>query len=137
MRRYDDQVEVRTEEGRQGRPAQPEPAQFLWRGQLWQVRDVLAHWIETGEWWRSDRARAVAGTEVVNGRTAPGVASAPAEQRGPAEAFADLLREREVWRVEARRPEIGTGERRVVRAGVFDLAHDHAAGRWQLVSCSD
>ena len=29
------------------------PAQFLWRGRLYVVRGVLAHWVEVGAWWRA------------------------------------------------------------------------------------
>ena len=32
-------------------PARPE--QFLWRGRLYLVRGVLAHWVEIGPWWRA------------------------------------------------------------------------------------
>ena len=46
MRRYDDPVEVRKGAG-EG------PEQFLWHGRLWQVREVVAHWVETGAWWRA------------------------------------------------------------------------------------
>jgi hypothetical protein len=28
------------------------PTQFLWRGRLYLVRDVHAHWVEAGGWWR-------------------------------------------------------------------------------------
>ena len=52
MRTYDDLVEVRkgpldglADESEDG------PEQFLWRGRLWQVREVIAHWVETGAWW--------------------------------------------------------------------------------------
>ncbi len=53
MRRYDDPVEVRKGvcEGVEG------PEQFLWRGRLWKVRAVLAHWVETGPWWRTGSRR--------------------------------------------------------------------------------
>lgn len=44
MRSYGDPVQVR-----RGADA---PDQFLWRGRLYVVRDVLAHWVETGCWWR-------------------------------------------------------------------------------------
>ena len=30
----------------------PAPAQFLWRGRLYSVRTVLAHWVEGRAWWR-------------------------------------------------------------------------------------
>ena len=29
------------------------PTQFLWRGRLYVVRGVLAHWVEVGAWWRA------------------------------------------------------------------------------------
>src|SRR6476619_3767011 len=59
MRRYDDPVETRMGlvSGMEG------PEQFLWRGRLWKVRAVLAHWVETGPWWQSGSARAVIGTD--------------------------------------------------------------------------
>jgi hypothetical protein len=56
MRRYDDPVEVR-------KGPEESPEQFLWRGKLWKVRAVLAHWVETGSWWQSADARAVLGTD--------------------------------------------------------------------------
>ncbi|HNM98264.1 MAG TPA: DUF6504 family protein [Marmoricola sp.] len=52
MRRYDDPVDVS-----QGVVAGLEgPAQFIWRDRIWQVREVVAHWVETGAWWRSATA---------------------------------------------------------------------------------
>ena len=58
MRRYDDQVEVR-------KGADEDPDQFLWRGRLWQVREVVAHWVETGAWWaRSSVNGAAAAVDV-------------------------------------------------------------------------
>ncbi len=97
MRQYDDPVEVR-------RGASEGPDQFLWRGRLWKVRAVMAHWVETGPWWQA-----------VAGEGAP--------------AGTDLLRERELWRVEAGR---GAGQ-----WGVFDLSFDWSDGCWQLVACAD
>lgn len=123
MRRYDDPVETRMGlvSGMEG------PEQFLWRGRLWKVRAVLAHWVETGPWWQSGSARAVIGSDETAGS---------ADLRA-----ADLLGERELWRVEAGRgaapgpggeavPEQETG-------GVFDLAFDWSDGRWALVGCVD
>jgi hypothetical protein len=51
MRRYDESIAVEgtshgTSEGRAG-----EPERFLWRGRLYVVRRVLAHWVELGAWW--------------------------------------------------------------------------------------
>ena len=39
-------------EGSGGSGAQ-QPDQFLWRGRLYVVRGVLAHWVEVGAWWRA------------------------------------------------------------------------------------
>jgi Family of unknown function (DUF6504) len=117
MRRYDDPVEVR--KGMVGGTEGPE--QFLWRGRLWKVCDVVAHWMETGPWWQSPGMRAVLGSEEAG----------PAEER---EAVTyDLAAEREVWRVEAARGLAATGTGR----GVFDLVFDWAEGSWQLVRCMD
>lgn len=114
MRRYDDPVEVRRGlvTGVEG------PEQFLWRGRLWKVRAVVAHWVETAPWWQSSGVRAVVGSAEV------GTASGPA---------GDLLVERELWRVEAGR---GAGPG-ADGGGVFDLSFDWSDGRWQLVGCAD
>lgn len=116
MRRYDDPVEVR-----RGWVAGVEgPEQFLWRGRLWKVRAVLAHWVETGPWWQSSGVRAVIGSD-----EAPDASASPPADPRP---VGNLLVERELWRVEAGR---GAG------AGVFDLSFDGGEGCWQLVACAD
>jgi hypothetical protein len=131
MRRYDDPVEVRRGwvEGPGHRGEGPE--QFLWRGRLWKVRSVLAHWVETGPWWQAAGVRAVIGSDepvAVGQAGAGGLATAT-----------DLLVERELWRVEAGRgpaPAAGEGDGSD-GAGVFDLSFDWSDGRWQLVGCVD
>ena len=122
MRRYDDPVEVR-------KGPEESPEQFLWRGKLWKVRAVLAHWVETGSWWQSADARAVLGTD----DTAPSLVeegrspvTRPGDRTGT--STGDLLGERELWRVEAGDTSNG---------GVFDLSFDWADGSWQLVGCVD
>ncbi len=112
MRRYDDPVEVR-------RGQAEDPDQFLWRGRLWKVRAVVAHWVETGPWWQ-------AGNDIVGG---PGTAP-------------DLVAERELWRVEAGRgaPSVRQADawdREHDTYGVFDLSFDWTDGRWQLIGCVD
>ena len=114
MRRYDDSVEVR--KGMVGAVEAPE--QFLWHGRLWKVRDVIAHWVETGPWWQSAGVRAVIGSD-----EAPGAGSEPV-------VTTDLLSEREMWRVEA-----ATGM--TTGGGVFDLSFSWSDGSWQLVGCVD
>jgi hypothetical protein len=67
-----DEVAVQSDVGRA-------PARFVWRGRLHVVRDVLAHWVEVGPWWRDldapgDREREVWRVEAAAGRSAtPGV----------------------------------------------------------------
>ena len=94
MRRYDDPVEVRRGwvEGPGHRGEGPE--QFLWRGRLWKVRSVLAHWVETGPWWQTPGVQAVIGTD----EPRPDERAEPERLPG-----GDLLVERELWRVEAGR----------------------------------
>ena len=48
-RLHADPVEVRTANAEQG----PVPEQFLWRGRLYVVREVLARWTASGSWWRT------------------------------------------------------------------------------------
>jgi hypothetical protein len=122
MRRYDDPVEVR-------KGPEESPEQFLWRGKLWKVRAVLAHWVETGSWWQSADARAVLGTDDT-GDTAPSLVEegALAPVTRPGARTGDLLGERELWRVEAGDNSNG---------GVFDLSFEWSDGSWQLVGCVD
>ena len=125
MRRYDDPVEVR-------KGADEDPDQFLWRGRLWQVREVVAHWVETGAWW-ARRPAAAAATE------APG-----ADQPRGSAVDTDLLREREVWRVAAARGRVAAAQSAVAQSpehdpgfGVFDLVFSWSEGSWQLVRAMD
>lgn len=82
---------------------QEAPEQFVWRSVFWVVFDLIAHWIETSAWWEQS------------------------------DLSADLLGERELWRVEARRSRSEVAAEG--GAGVFDLAFDWACGQWQL-ACS-
>jgi Family of unknown function (DUF6504) len=121
MRRYDDPIEVRR--GLVNGTEAPE--QFLWRGRLWLVHDVMAHWVETGAWWEQSPVRSLLGTDDVTGTgTGPG--------------DGDLLGEREVWRVDAADGRAGfhagvaSGRR-----GVFDLVFDWSDGAWRLQHSMD
>jgi hypothetical protein len=122
MRRYDDPVEVRKGmvDGTEG------PEQFLWRGRLWKVCAVVAHWVESGPWWQSAGVRAVLGADDGADDADFGGGTALAVQH-------DLAAEREVWRVEAARGLSASGSGR----GVFDLVFDWAEGSWQLARCVD
>jgi Family of unknown function (DUF6504) len=118
MRRYDDPVEVR--KGLVGGAEGPE--QFLWRGRLWKVCDVVAHWVETSPWWQSSGVRAVLGSDE------------PDDRGGAVAVRHDLAAEREVWRVEAARGLAAAGG---AGRGVFDLVFDWSEGSWKLTRCVD
>ena len=115
MRRYDDPVEVRRGPAGEDTADASGPQQFLWRGRLWKVYAVVAHWVETGPWWQSADARAALGAET------------------PTTGL-DLTAEREVWRVEAGR---GAQEVEARGTGVFDLSFDWAKGDWRLARAVD
>lgn len=136
MRRYDDPVEVR-------KGADEEPEQFLWRGRLWLVRAVVAHWVETGPWWQAPGVRAVVGSAVhESSEQAVAKAGIGAGAGGSVATLEpdllthDLLREREVWRVEASRGR-AVGAVDDPGFGVFDLVFDWAAGAWRLSASVD
>jgi hypothetical protein len=121
------------------------PEQFLWRERLYQVREVLAHWVEAGRWWSSVTTKAiVAGDRLSRGEgKSVALAPSPSWARGDGADTAsppvaeDVLSatslddgEREFWRVEA-------WAGRSSPVGVFDLCFDWSAGRWQLVRVVD
>ncbi len=120
MRRYDDPVEVR-------KGADEDPDQFLWRGRLWQVREVVAHWVETGAWW----ARRPTPAADQTGQTG--------QVRDSGAVDTDLLREREVWRVAAARGRVAAAQspEHDPGFGVFDLVFSWSEGSWQLVRAMD
>ncbi len=116
MRLYDDLVDVRQGpvDALAGEGEVERPDQFLWRGRLWQVREVIAHWMETGAWWVCKEKEGGVGLDAHPG----------CDPR------------REVWRVAAARG-------RAVSAvddpgfGVFDLAFDWTEGVWRLAGSLD
>jgi hypothetical protein len=124
MRRYDDTIEVRR--GLVNGTEAPEL--FLWRGRLWLVHDVMAHWVETGAWWEQDQVRSLLGTDDADDADDPAGSAGSVEAGG-----SDLLGEREVWRVgaasgrEGFRAGVPSGQR-----GIFDLVFDWGAGQWRL-----
>ncbi len=120
MRSYGEVIDVRTavlgpgghEDGGHGGPGyDAAPHQFLWRGRIYLVREVLAHWIELGTWWSVRGAQVPTSVRAV----APEAGSAPAPARSVAADVGAV--EREVWRVEA-------AAGRSDHPGVFDLVHD-------------
>jgi hypothetical protein len=115
VRRYDDTIDVRLQDGpgpdesdgpdEQGQRAQP--AAFVWRGRLYVVRAVQTRWYERRAWWREAAAAALLG---LRGDERAG--AGPATEV-PAGDYLDG--ETEVWRVEASAGRAGP-------VGVFDLA---------------
>jgi hypothetical protein len=92
------------------------PTAFIWRGRLYVVRDVLAHWRERRAWWRD-------------------ALDAQEEQVRPGRTLAAAASEQHIWRVEA-------SPGWSFAPGVYDLAHDESDGhdpsdRWSLVRVAD
>ena len=98
------------------------PAHLLWRGRLYRVRDVLAHWVETGAWWQSTAIRSLHDGAVPE-----------SEHPGSSALLLDTgwdPAEREVWRVEAQAG-------RSAPIIVLDVALDTATGQWRVVRSHD
>ena len=111
-RRLVESVEVRRRDGI--------PDQFLWRSRLYAVRDVLEHWFESGRWWSSERALALAsGSDSSGASSSPGLSPVSLDDG-----------EQEFWRVEA-------GPGRSASPGVYDLCFDWSQGSWQLMEVHD
>lgn len=51
-RTYADPIDVRRVDEH---PPDGQPAQFLWRGRVYVVRAVIAHWFESATWWGGSR----------------------------------------------------------------------------------
>ena len=93
-----------------------EPAQFLWRGRLYVVREVLARWTESGGWWRSAAVSALS-------------SGSPAGEAGSGPASVDDG-EQDWFRVEA-----GAGQ--AAGTGVYDLCFSWSSGCWSLARVLD
>lgn len=99
-----DPVDVQRREGN--------PEAFCWRGRVFRIQGVLAHWIETGPWGRSASVRALL-----------------AEDAGADESSG----QREFWQVEA-------AAGRHAAPGVYELCADWSAGRpgeWSVTTPSE
>ncbi|MDN4163200.1 DUF6504 family protein [Nocardioides abyssi] len=103
MTQYDDPVEVRT-----GTGGLEGPAQFLWRGRLWKVRQVLDR--RSQELPRREVWRVAAGRGRFDQHS-----GTDSSTDGSTDSSTD-----------------GSAVGVPVHGGVFDLVHDLPAGRWQL-----
>ena len=142
-RLHTDPVEVRRHDD--------EPAQFLWRGRLYVVREVLARWTEAGQWWRAASVSALttgdasdaggpSGPGPAELRTAPIPSSPKWAQRAWGEPAPDVGAavapvsvddgEQDWFRVEA-------GAGRAAGTGVYDLCFSWSTGRWALARVLD
>jgi len=151
VRTYGEVIDVRTttttgdgsSDGLRGsaHPADGAPEQFVWRGRLYLVRDVLAHWVELGTWWTLPRrATAPQGAGLSGGSSSR--STAPEDEQPARSVAADVgAVEREVWRVEA-------AAGRSATCGVYDLVRDVPAvdprtpfdthpPRWRLARALD
>ncbi len=106
MRRIDESIESLTPVARGGdADGSAAPLAFRWRGRRYVVGTVLAHWVETGAWWRRPTPRT--GPESSDSDSKPATDGPPDPERW-------------LWRVEACRGS---------QTGVFDLCRevDHPA----------
>lgn len=97
-------------------------AQFIWRDRLYVVREVLAYWSESTQWWMPISA------EVRGAVAASGGAGSMAKGSGSAGPSIPAV---QVWRVVA-----GIG-RRHPSGAVVDLIRDPESGRWRLARTID
>ena len=123
-----------------------EPAQFLWRGRLYVVREVLARWTESGGWWRSAVVQSLSAGDAADDlpvaplETAPLPPSPKWAQRAWGEPAPDVDAsvgpagiddgEQDWFRVEA-------GAGRAAGTGVYDLCFSWSTGRWALARVLD
>ena len=121
-----------------------EPAQFLWRGRLYVVREVLARWTESGGWWRSAAVQSLSAGDTAGDvaplETAPIPSSARWAQRAWGEPAPDVAAsvgpagvddgEQDWFRVEA-------GAGRAAGTGVYDLCFSWSTGAWSLARVLD
>ncbi|MGI4896323.1 MAG: DUF6504 family protein [Janthinobacterium lividum] len=134
MRRFSDEVHVRS--GSLG-DVRDVPVQFVWRGRLYLVREVLSRWRERSAWWEHSAVAAVHGDDPTPSRTKAGVLSGAVTDVmviAPRRVLEVGDLEREVFRVEA-----GVGRAGVI--GVYDLARPAppgtaavTEGAWGVVS---
>jgi hypothetical protein len=99
------------------------PAQFLWHGRLYVIREVLDHWLRSGAWWQ-----AAALTRLTSGESSTD--DVMADLAVGSVGAVGLDDEREFWRVEAAPGR--TGARAVV-----ELCHCLAAGSWTVTAIHD
>ena len=121
-RRFTEPAEVRTRVEASG----PVPDQFLWRGRLYVVREVLARWTESGSWWKGTAMSAVVtGGEIASTTLA-------VDDRSTLLSIDD--RESSWWRVEA-----DSGRLAVLSggSGVYDLCFTEASAQWSLKRVMD
>ncbi len=148
-RRHADTIEVRHRDDA--------PEQFLWRERVYVVRQVLAHWVEAGQWWSAAGASALLAGEPAASApdsgtgalaTAPIPPSPKWAQRAWGEPAPDVGAatgpmqlddgEREMWRVEATAGYAGTdGTAGYAGTGVYDLCFDWSRGAWRLTRVTD
>jgi hypothetical protein len=128
MRRYDEPIHVKRGQDMAA------PEQFVWRGRLWLVRDIITRWLETGAWWDSPLVRSARGDDVETLPSEEGPSEEGPSEEGPSEEGpseeTDLLAEHEVWRVLAAAGASGS-------PGVYELDNARGTGGWRLRAVVD
>lgn len=119
VRRLLEQVEVKPVVDESG----CHPSEFIWKGRLYVVRQVLSHWSERRAWWHE--------VGVADDLDAAGLGSSAEAASAPGAALERAAEERQVWRVEA-------SPGWSFSSGIYDLAAvPVGAGGWSLVRVQD
>ena len=110
-----------------------DPAQFLWRGRLYKVREVLSRWTESGGWWRGAGVLALSAGD---GQATDPFAPLRTAQI-PVSALAASVDdgEQDWFRVEAGCPPFAGPSS--AGTGVFDLCFSWSSGGWTLARVLD
>ncbi|MCW2615161.1 MAG: hypothetical protein JWN08_2155 [Frankiales bacterium] len=126
------------------------PAQFLWGGRIYKVREVLSRWTESGGWWRSAGVLALSAGDgeadpLAPLRTSPIPSSPKWAQRAWGEPAPDVGAvvgpasvddgEQDWFRVEAGCPPFSGPSS--AGTGVYDLCFSWSSGRWTLARVLD
>jgi len=126
------------------------PEQFLWRGRLYLVREVLSRWTQSGGWWRGSAVQSLSDGDGAADPLAPlETAGLPSSATWAQRAWGDPAPdvgmavgpvsiddgEQDWFRVEAGCPPF-TGPSSA-GTGVFDLCFHWSSGRWTLARVLD
>ena len=124
------------------------PAQFLWRGRLYVVREVLARWTESGGWWRAAAVQSLSDGDGASGAARRRRRSRPRRCRrrpsgrsGPGASPRPTSTPRSALPASTTASRTGSASRPApagaAGTGVYDLCFSWSTGRWSLARVLD